>query len=102
MKYYFLFLMVFGSNFLSASNEPPKKLYLNPSNIFFQENKIFILHENGVYKVTSIHSDNDGLYVDDCFPMPFVCQRCGLRNPGTNFACERCGFPRPDYNTTLD
>lgn len=98
MKHYLAVLVVFLVNFLGASDQDhlKKRLYINTSNIFFEENKIFILHNNEIYQVSSIQSDKNGLYVNDFWPMPFICSRCGRPNPGFNLVCEKCGLPRDD------
>lgn len=98
MKYCLVFLMILFANFLSAANVENHKsrLYVNPSNIFFEDNKIYVLNKDQILEVSSIKSDEKGTYVKLKWPFPFECSRCGWWNSSFAFVCERCGAPRPD------
>jgi hypothetical protein len=98
MKYYIVILMIFFANFLSAANVENHKnrLYVNPSHIFFKDNKIFLLDKDQLYEISSIKTDVRGTYVKAKWPLPFFCQNCHRWSSSFTLVCEHCGAPRPE------
>lgn len=92
MKYCLVVLLMFFTNFLIAANADNHKnrFYVNPTNIFFEENKIFVLNNDQLYEVSSIKSDEKGLFVKVKWSLPFYCTNCHRWSSAFTIICEHC------------
>lgn len=81
----------------STSEMIVQKIYVQPSDIYFSGNQIFVQTPKGLMPVTSLKTDAKGIYYKTAHPQSWVCTRnengkvCNTYN-AYNYYCESCGF----------
>lgn len=69
-----------------------ENINIKPSQIFFCENEIFVLLEQGLTRVDSLKTDSGGLFARRGY---WVCPRCGGRNELGTIDCAHCPYTLP-------
>lgn len=78
------------------------KIYINPEAIIIHENKIYLNVDNNPITVSSIFSDDEGIYISkkkEEEKKTWTCPTCGYENPYTSPICQNIGahrFYEPD------
>ena len=87
-------------DFLSKPAE--KKIYIEPIQIGFSNNKIYVNFEGHWQTVDAIYSDNSGIYIKPpYFNYPWKCRLCGVSNEFWRQTCKTtdCESKRPPKYT---
>ncbi|PJD94642.1 MAG: hypothetical protein CK425_11080 [Parachlamydia sp.] len=69
-----------------------EKLDVDPSQIFFCENEIFVLSDNNLTRVDSLKSDLGNLFAYRGY---WICPRCLGKNELGNLDCAHCPYSLP-------
>lgn len=94
-----LIVLFSGSVF---ANQPQKfkqreKMYVQPSQIAFERNSIFVQLGNQWIPVASLHVDAEGIFIiqdeRETDPLHWSCPRCKFQNFIGDNKCKRCGWP---------
>ncbi len=72
-----------------------QKIYVQPSDIYFSDNQIFVQTPKGLIQVHSLKTDSHGIYYKTARPYSWDCPRCGEYN-AYDYYCEHCNYPGPD------
>jgi hypothetical protein len=73
-----------------------QKIYVEPSQIYFSNNQIFVQSTKGMIQIKGIKSDDVGIYYQAAHPQSWYCNNiingkvCGHYNTYSYF-CENCG-----------
>jgi hypothetical protein len=102
MKYIFLILAATFALSNGYGSEEPRfeasnKIYIQPNQITFSENGIFVYLENAWHGAKAIHVDSTGMYVNDLVDRSiwdWICRYCATSNPYWRTTCEGCGRGR--------
>lgn len=84
-----------------------QKIYVQPSDIYFSDNQIFVQTPKGLIPVNSLKTDAKGIHYKTAHPQSWVCTRkekgkvCNTYN-AYDYYCEKChyspyGERDPDY-----
>jgi hypothetical protein len=73
------------------------KVYVQPSQIYFSENQMFVQSLEGLIPINSLKTDCNGIHYEIVHPYSWVCKsvdsrgkKCGHYNSNTYY-CEHCG-----------
>ena len=74
------------------------KMYITVDQILFENGKIFVAMDNGIYQTPAIHADENGYYVQklierDCSWYEWKCPKCHQCNWKIDLVCP-CGYTR--------
>lgn len=73
------------------------KNYIDMRDICLAEKAIYVHFNDEWIQVSSLNSDDQGIYVDNVWPLvPFSCQNCCAWNESWRVYCKICGLRRPD------
>lgn len=92
MRFFLIFLTLL-SPFLLRSNamEGEEKIYIEPTQIGFSQEKIFVELEQGWVEVNTIESDSQGLFIIPPYysPCGWKCKLCNTCNEFWRFICKK-------------
>ncbi len=81
-----------------------QKIYVQPSDIYFSNNQIFVQTPKGLMPVDALKTDAKGIHYKTAHPQSWFCEyvdkrtgkKCGHYNTYTYF-CEECGHSPNDW-----
>lgn len=93
MRYLFLLLTLLSPTWLRAFPvQQDDKVYIEPTQVGFSENKIFVKFDEEWVEIDAIRSDKEGLYIKPpYFDCGWKCTRCGTGNEAWRFICRKHG-----------
>ena len=107
MRFFVFFLVLTFTNLAVACQECPekpefrpcKKTYVEPFQVAFQENGIFIAYNEFVFQISALYSDTNGLFFQDvkrakCNLLEWECPRCSACNWFTEGSCYVCSYTK--------
>ncbi|OGN59317.1 MAG: hypothetical protein A3F40_04045 [Chlamydiae bacterium RIFCSPHIGHO2_12_FULL_27_8] len=99
---YFLFVILFMHFFMSnlysknSNLTEIEKTYIDQSQIFFEDNKIFVEIDNNIFQIKSIKQDESGLFFSKIVKNKeiiwnWACKYCKTKNSPFRIYCKNCG-----------
>jgi hypothetical protein len=77
-----------------AQDNPSERICVQPDQILFHQNSIFVHIDNQWIETESIHADARGIYITDDIRDIFhwICPKCGYQNGLFDKRCQNCGY----------
>jgi hypothetical protein len=89
-KFFLLILLLFAFGIHAHSYDQTEKKYVSAESVRVENGKIYILLADQWVATPSLHSDAQGVYVDQIKLLPWFCTNCNRWTTGW-FCCDHCG-----------
>ena len=87
------FIFAISSTAFGRLGAESNKYYLAPGSLFMHEQRLFVDIAGELYPVSSVKTDEQGVYVDD-WEVKWNCKECGKPNFIWFSFCAWCGKPK--------